>query len=110
MIMKSTKVQNPRHILLHALRTLSLVNYANARARKLATPRVVAVTRGAVVSSRSSLVTSRPTHKGKGRLVNIERFLGRRPRAAALMGQLVTRLYPLPNYNMHVRETECTWL
>ena len=43
--MKSTKVQNPRRILLHALRASSLVNYANARARKLATPRVVAVTR-----------------------------------------------------------------
>ena len=39
--MKSTKVQNPRRILLHALRASSLVNYANARARKLATPRVV---------------------------------------------------------------------
>ena len=58
----------------------------------------------------NSLVTSRPTHKGKGRLVNIERFLGRRPRAAALMGRLVTRLYPLSNYNTHVRETGCTWL
>ena len=57
-----------------------------------------------------SLVTSRPTHKGKGRLVNIERFLGHRPRAAALMGRLVTRLYPLSNYNAHVRETGCTWL
>ena len=41
--MKSTEVQNPRRILLHALRASSLVNYANARARKLATPRVVAV-------------------------------------------------------------------
>ena len=51
--MKSTKVQNPRRILLHALHALSLVDYANARARKLATPRVVAETRGAV-SSRSS--------------------------------------------------------
>ena len=45
--MKSTKVQNPRRI------ASRLVNYANARARKLATPRVVAVTRGAV-SSRSN--------------------------------------------------------
>ena len=41
--MKSTKVQNPRRILLNALRGSSLVNYANARARKLATPRVVTV-------------------------------------------------------------------
>ena len=37
--MKSTKVQNPRRI------ASRLVNYANARARKFATPRVVAVTR-----------------------------------------------------------------
>ena len=51
--MKSTKVQNPRRILLHALRASSLVNYANARARKLATPRVVAVTRGGVSSCSS---------------------------------------------------------
>ena len=29
-----------------------------------------------VLSIMSSLVTSRPTHEGKGRLVNIERFLG----------------------------------
>ena len=29
-------------------------------------------------------VTSSPTHKGKERLVNIERFPGPRPRAAAL--------------------------
>ena len=42
--MKSTKVQNPRRT--HCVD-------ANARARKLATPRVVAVTRGAV-SSRSN--------------------------------------------------------
>ena len=41
--MKSTKVQNPWRILLHALRALSLVDYANARARKLATPRVLSV-------------------------------------------------------------------
>ena len=47
---KSTKVQNPQRILLHVS---SLVNYANARAWKLAMPRVVAVTRGAV-SSRSN--------------------------------------------------------
>ena len=39
-IMKSTKVQNPRRI------ASRLVHYANARARKLTTPRVVAVTRG----------------------------------------------------------------
>ena len=46
--MKSTKVQNSRRIL-HILRLV----YANARARKLATPRFVAVTRDAV-SSRSN--------------------------------------------------------
>ena len=49
-----------------------------------------------------------PQGEGTRRLVNIERFLGRRPRAAALMGRLVTRLYPLQNYNAHVRETGCT--
>ena len=47
-LMKSTKVQNPRRILRRVV-----VNYANARAPKLATSRVVAVTRGAV-SSRSN--------------------------------------------------------
>ena len=52
-IMKSTKVQNPRRILLYALRASGLANNANACTRKLATPRVVAVTRGAV-SSRSN--------------------------------------------------------
>ena len=41
--MKSTELQNPRRMLLHALRASSLVNYANARARKLATLRVVVV-------------------------------------------------------------------
>ena len=46
--MKSTKVQT-----LGAYCIMSLVHHANARARKLATPLVVAVTRGAV-SSRSN--------------------------------------------------------
>ena len=61
-------------------------------------------------SRASSLVTSHPTHKGKGCLVNIEQFLGPILRAAASMGRLVTRLYHLLNYNTHVRETGCTWL
>ena len=54
-IMKSTKVQNPRRILLHAIAS----NYANVRARKLATPRVVAVTRGAVSSRSNKIVRAR---------------------------------------------------
>ena len=45
--MKSTKVQNPRR------KCKFFMYYANARARKLAPPRVVAVTRGAL-SSRSN--------------------------------------------------------
>ena len=57
-----------------------------------------------LVTFKHSLMTSRPTHKGKGCLVNIEQFLGPRPRTAALMGQLVMKLYPLPNYNQCARE------
>ena len=56
--MKSTKVQT---LGAYCMSCSSPAYYANARARKLATPRVVAVTRGAVssLSTRASGISSK---------------------------------------------------
>ena len=53
--MKSTKVQT---LGAYCMSCSSPAYYANARARKLATPRVVAVTRGAVSSRHATVQTS----------------------------------------------------